>query len=374
MLFFSMDSNPIVIDNGSGTIKAGYSDDDAPRSIFPAVVGKPMMPGVLVALDQKDIYIGDEAIERKGIVKLVHVIQNGLITEWDDMARVWENIVTKRLNCNPEEQGLLITEPPLNPKENREKIAKIVFENLGAPFLFLGVQTVLSLYAYGGTTGLVIDIGDSMTNVSPIYETFEIPFCTSRLPLGGKDLTLYLQQSLRKSGHNPMVAEEIEWVEWIKENACQLAPDNETAMKETESKELKLPDNNTIVTLGSERYKTPEILFNPEIIGKELNGLHNYVVDSILKCEQEIKKELYKRIILSGGSTLFPSMEDRLERELKKLVTGNTKISISASGERRFSSWIGGSLVASLASFSAMCITKNDYNETGASIINSKRY
>lgn len=373
MLLSSMDSNPIVIDNGSGTIKAGYSDDDAPRSVLATVVGKPTMPGVLVALDQRDFYVGDEALERKGVVRLQYPIANGLIADWNEIGKVWEHIITKRLNSNPEEQGLLFTEPPLNPKENREKMAKIVFEDLNAPFLFLGVQTVLSLYAYGGTTGLVIDVGESMTNVSPIYETFEIPFCCSRLPLGGKDLTLYLQDSLRKRSRHSSVAEEIEWVQWVKERGCQVAADCESAAKSVETKEVKLPDDNTVVTLGAERYLTPEILFNPEMIGKDLQGLHKYTAECICKCEQEIKKELYKSVILSGGSTLFPGMETRLEEELRRLVGPKTKIAISASPERRFSSWIGGSLVASLASFSAMCVTRNDYNETGPSIINSRR-
>ncbi len=379
MVMPSADVSAVIIDNGTGTIKGGLAGDDAPRSIFSTVVGKPKMPGILVGLDQKDVYIGDEVKEKKGVLKLEYPIDRGIIKDWENMEKIWNYTIDQELKTTPEEQAVLLTEPPLNPKENREKIVRVMFETFNVPCLYLGVQTVLSLYASGRTSGLVVEIGEGMTNIAPIYEGFAVPFASSRIPLAGKDLTAFLQESLRRNGYSFTASDELEWVQWLKEKACQVAPDYEIVIKEAaESKAVEkaetLPDGNTVVTMGIERYQVPEILFNPAIAGKDMNGIHKLAADAIGKCEQEVRKELYKNVILSGGSTMFPFMSNRIKSELTKLVPGKAEIGILAPPERKYSAWIGGSIVASLSTFSAMYISRNDYNDVGPEIVHRKCY
>jgi len=379
MVLPSIDASATIIDNGTGNIKAGLTGDDAPRSIFSTVVGRPKMPGLLVGLDQKDVYIGDEVKEKKGVLKLEYPIDRGIIKDWDNMEKIWHYTITSEIKSSPEEQAILMTEPPLNPKENRERIARIMFENFNVPCLYLGVQTILSLYASGRTTGLIMDIGEGMTNIAPIYEGFSIPFAVSRIPLAGKDLTAFLQDALRKKGYSFTASDELEWVQWLKERVCQVAPDYDIVLKEAEKskaieKKETLPDLNTVVTVGVERYQVPEILFNPTLAGKDMFGIHQFAAGAIERCEQEVKKELYKSIILSGGTTMLPNLGNRLKTEISKLVPAKTEVSVLAPAERKYSAWIGGSIVASLSTFSSMYISKNDYNEVGPEIVHRKCY
>lgn len=375
----SADTSAIVIDNGTGTIKAGLAGDDAPRSIFSTIVGKPKMPGILVGLDQKEVYIGDEVREKKGVLKLEYPIERGVIHDWENMEKIWSYTISQELKTAPEEQAVLLTEPPLNPKENRERITRIMFETFNVPCLYIGSQTVLALYASGRATGLMVDIGEGTTNIVPIFEGFAVPHAIPRIPLAGRDLTLHLQEALRRSGQSLAAVEDLEVVQWLKERSCLVAADYETVAKEaaeskaTEKKET-LPDGNTVVTMGAERYQVPEILFNPHIAGKDFEGVHKYAVDAIAKCEQEMRKELYRSIILSGGSTMFQFMGSRIKSEVAKLVPSNTEVSVLAPAERKYSAWIGGSIVASLSTFSAMYISRNDYNDVGPEIVHRKCY
>ena len=369
----SVDTTALVIDNGTGTIKAGIAGDDAPRSVFKTIVGKPKMPGIMVGLDQKDVYIGDEAKEKKGVLKLDCPIERGIIKDWDDMEKVWNHTIYQEMKTTPEEQAILLTEPPLNPKENREKTTQIMFEYFHVPCLYIGIQAVLSLYASGRTTGLVVDSGEGVTHTVPVYEGFAVPHAIPRVPVAGSDLTQYFQELLKKLGYSFTTPDDIEGVAWLKEHVCQVALDYETTLREAaESKALErkevLPDGNTVVIVGIERCQVPEVLFQPELAGKKYDGIHKCTDESIKKCDQDIRKDLYKNIVLAGGSTMFPMMGERLKKEIKKL-SPSTEVNTFAPAERRFSVWIGGSIVASLSTFSAMYITRTEYEADGAPIV-----
>jgi len=368
-------SEALIIDNGTGSIKVGLAGEDAPRSIFPTIVGKPKMPGLMVGLDQKDVYIGHEVKEKRSILKVEYPIERGIVNDWEDMLKIWQYAILQEMRTTAEEQEILLTEPPLNPKKNREEMAQIMFDKLNVPYLYIGNQAVLALYASGRTTGLVIDSGEGITHTVPIYEGYAIPHAIQTFKIAGSDLTQYLADLLKKNGK---IAEttDIEKIQKIKEKLCFVAQDYDTEEKEmTEKKESgnveTLVDGNKVF-LGVERIKVPQVFFQPVLAGYEHEGIHQFADNSIKKCDQDIRKELYKNIILAGGSTMFSGMGERVKKEIRALAPTMTKVDYFAPPERKNSAWIGGSIVASLTSFMPMFISRAEYKEEGVDIVNSK--
>ena len=187
------DSKSIVIDNGSGLIKAGFAGVDAPTSVFPLLFGKPKCKCNVIL---KNCYLGVEAQAKRGILSLSYPISHGIITNWDAMEEIWQHIFYNQLRVLPKENPVLLTEAPLNPKINREKITQIMFETFSVPAMYLAIQAVLSLYSSGRTSGLVLDSGADVSHTVPIYEGYALPHATQRLNVAGRDITTYLQHEL----------------------------------------------------------------------------------------------------------------------------------------------------------------------------------
>jgi len=133
----------------------------------------------------------------------------------------------------------------------------------------------------------------------------------------------------------------------------------------------ELPDGQ-VVTIGNERFRCPEVLFQPSFIGREAAGIHQCTFNSIMKCDVDVRKDLYANIVMSGGTTMFPGIADRMHKELVSLAPHTMKIKIVAPPERKYSVWIGGSILASLQSFKTMWITKQEFQEAGSSIVHKK--
>jgi actin-related protein len=127
-----------------------------------------------------------------------------------------------------------------------------------------------------------------------------------------------------------------------------------------------------VITIGNERFRCPETLFQPSFIGMESAGIHETLYNSIMKCDVDIRKDLYANIVLSGGSTIFHGLADRMEKEISALAPPTMKIKVIAPPERKYSSWIGGSILASLSTFQQMWISKQEYDESGPSIVHQK--
>jgi actin-related protein len=367
----------VVVDNGSGFIKAGLAGEDSPKVLLPTIIGVPKMPGIMVGMDQKDYYVGAEAVEKARFLNSTQPIQLGQVENWEDMEKIWTHVFFQEMNVLPKEHRVVCTDAPLTSLANREKMAQIMFEVFEVPYFYMSIQSVFSLYASGRTTGVVVDSGYSVTSTVPIYEGFALPHGIMRLPIAGRDLNAFLLKTLQERGCT-FPADNIDaTITGIKQKYCYIASDFDTDIKKAadpntlEDETYELPDG-SLLSIGTERFRCPEALFQPGMIGKDFSGLADTTFQTIMKCDADIKRELYGNILLAGGTSMMRGLSDRLKKDVKALAPSSMNAEVYDPPERLYSAWLGGSILASLSSFRDMFVSKADYQNFGASIIYQK--
>ncbi|KAG7845472.1 hypothetical protein KL941_003318 [Ogataea angusta] len=363
----SIYNQPIVIDNGSGTIRAGFAGDEKPKVNHSNLVGRPKYNKIMPsAISQTDTFIGARAQQLRGLLKLKYPLANGIVDDWEALELVWSDVV-QQLEAKTDQHPLLVSEHPLNPSKNRDRLAELVFETFNFPALYVAMPAVLSLYSSGRTTGTVLDSGDGVTTVVPIYEGFSIPGTIKRLNFGGRDITRLVQGELMKNGYFLSTSSEFELVRSLKERLCHVNPKpadqhaKGPAVAE-ERREFPLPDGKMVRVGGQTLWEPTELYFQPEKFGVEEVPVHRAVVNSVRKTNYDLRPRLFENIILAGGSTMFRNYGVRLLEEMK-LGDPELQLKIYASPERRASCFVGGSILASLSVFRQMWVSKAEYEE-----------
>jgi actin-related protein len=335
----------VVIDQGSATTKAGLSGIDAPQAVFPTRVGRQRRRGLTAGLD-KMAYVGNEAYARRKILTSKYPIECGICTNWDDMEHVW-TYTFQTLDINPEDHSILLSEVPLNPKANREMTTQIMFETYNIIAFAFKVSSVLSLYASGRTTGIVVDVGADVTHVTPIYEGHSLMHYdnVTRMDFAGRQIEDYLLFSWEQRGCHVNRSDQ-HFMYDIKHKFCFVSQDFERDSKEMANHEqvFELPDRNVIV-IGKERFIGPEILFQPDIISIGRQGVHEMVTRAVLENScSELREDLYRNIVLAGGTTFIKGFQERFKRELTAQEP-TVEFHVDAPSNRQHTTWIGGSLV-----------------------------
>ena len=361
---------PLIIDNGSGYIKAGLNGEEGPRSIFPSIVGYPKYTyNYNFYREKKDYLVGSEAEDKRGVHKLNYPIEHGNIENWDDMEIIWNHIFTSELRIAPEEHNVLITECSENERKNRKRIAQIMFETFNVPGLYIANPGVLSLFSVGKFNGIAIDLGDSLSKFIPAFDGFLLPHAVKQYNFGGRDLTDYFVQIIKSYGYNFSTTATWEIAKKIKENGCYFTLDYEKENREPFVSEL--PDGNNI-TINDPEIRCLVKYFKPKEYklmryGLDLYSTGQICYDSIQICDIDIRKDLYNNIVLSGGNSMFNGLKEIIEEDVKTLAPYSMKeeVKVIASPERKYAAWIGGSILSSISTFESMWITKYEYEEYG---------
>ncbi|XP_035697278.1 actin-42-like [Branchiostoma floridae] len=359
----------VVLDCGTDSVKAGFAGEDTPRAVLPTVVGTPRHQNVFIGADQQDCYIGDDAMSRRGILSLRHPIVNRYVKDWDDWEKVIHHVMTTTLRAQPDRPVMLI-EPAQNPLADRERIAELLFEALDVPGLYLASQAVLALFASGRTTGVVVDCGAGLTHVVPVYEGVPLTHAIQRIPVAGQDITEHLSRLLAQAGHGQV---KTEIVNQVKNQLSYVALDYDAEVQRnvTSAEEMTydLPDGQ-VLSVGTERFMAPEIVFRPELIGKDCSGLPRGILTSIMQCDVDLRRTYLENVFLSGGTASCSGLLERLSRDLVAIAPEDHPVMVHrATPDTQLSAWRGGSVLAALRSFQDSWITQEDFEEYGPSIV-----
>lgn len=251
-----------------------------------------------------------------------------------------------------------------------------MFETFNVPAFYVAMQPLLTMYASGRGSGIMFELGDGTSSVVAVYEGYALGPATRRIPIAGCDLTDYLTSRLNERGHSFTSLSDKETVRNIKEKRCYVALDYENELKSYENytqseARYELPDGR-MISIGAERFRCAEGLFKPDLLGICSEGVHTQIYDSLMQCDMDTRRDLCVSMIIAGSPTRIDGFPERLQSELKQLVPGSTRVKVVSPPERTFSTWIGGSILASLSMFQSLWITKSEYEETGPSIVHSK--
>jgi len=418
-----MDTQAVVIDNGTGFTKMGYAGNLDPDFVIPtaiAEIDKKSNLSVSIKNDEYNYYIGEEGIYQAKTSKnhkLYYPMQNGIIESWDLMEKYWHQSIYNYLKCDPQEHNFVLTEPPMNPPENRESIAEIFFETFNVPGLYIGVQAVFALLGCSKThedsgvqmdpdqkkaidtlTGVVVDSGDGVTHIVPICDGFVLGSNIKHIPIAGRKITKFMEQMIRERGEKISTEDLYFATMELKEKHGYLAKDLIEEFSKYDKKTVedgkikqsskfkkfegigKISMKPFSINVGYELFLGPESFFSPEIIDKNYRASLDESIDlTIQQCPIDYRRRLYADVVFSGGSTSFKNLDRRLEKALQTRVDerlkkytkdgkqSTIKVKVTNSMAQKHVVWLGGSSFSSGEGFKSMVHTRQEYMEKGPS-------
>jgi actin beta/gamma 1 len=330
---------PIVIHNESGYIRAGLSSDDTPKVIF-----------------------------RPNSVTGTNPLEKDVIVNWEAMKKVWKHTFDQ-LGVNPANHPVLMTETPLNFKRNREETVRILFETFNVPAVYLAMDSVLALYDCDRTTGVVLNLGEEVSHVVPIYEGFALLHAILRIDIGAVNLKSYLAKLLSEQGYSLSPTANNNDLEQIKEKLCYIALDYD---REQVNPQTFTTSTGKTIKIGKERFQVPEALLQPSFVDMEAAGIHETIYLGICKCDLDMRSMLYKNIVVVGSNTKFQGLDTRLQKELITLARAGANVNITVSPEPENAVWRGGDRLAPLLDEYNSWITKDEYTQYGATIVHRR--
>ena len=360
----------VVLDIGQFSAKAGFAGEDMPSQVFFTIVGTPKYRQIdyeYAGPRKDDFYVGNE-IQSIGLYKLYYPINKGIIQDWLSFEKIIDYIFYN-LRVDPSLVNVLFAVHPLFPYSDLKKLFELFLENYQCRAFYPVLDSMLTLYAGGFQTGLVVEIGDSLTRLTPIYQGYKLDHAIKHIDIGGRTLTRFMEKILGERGFSADSSIRRELVRALKEKACFVSLDYKEDLKRVEQyeKEYSLPDGSTI-SLAKERFEVPELLFNPSIELEE-RSLPEAIMDVIDMCDVDVRPDLLNNIFLSGGSSMFPNIKSRIYQELEIELARRSKksqvIKIIAPRERTFSVWVGGSILSMIPEFEQNWITRAKYFNDG---------
>lgn len=355
----------VVVDLGTGYCKCGFAGLPRPSHKISSTVGKPYMETAKTGDNRKETYVGQELINPQVRLKLTNPLRHGIIVDWDSVQDIWEYLFHQEMKIAPQEHAVLVSDPPLSPHTNREKYAEMLFETFSTPAMHIAYQSRLSMYSYGRTSGMVVEVGHGVSYVVPIYEGYPLPSITGRLDYAGSDLTAYLMGLMNNAGKH-FTKDQTAIVEDIKEKCCYVALDPIKEKKDPATEralQYTLPDGQEI-DLYQERFLCSEMFFKPSLIKSMQLGLHTQTVSCLNKCDIALKRDLMGNILLCGGSTMLSGFPNRLQKELSTMCP-NDSPQVNVLPGRDNAVWTGGSILASLQGFQPLWVLRSEYEEHG---------
>lgn len=331
--------------------------------MVPSIVGHPKNESLA------GTYVGRDALDNKGDLTLTYPVDRGIVQNWDDMENVWRYMFSTGLKISPSDHSVLMVESPesnIN-KKNRNKIYEVMFETFQVAGMQVAIDSVLSLYASGRKTGIVCTCGDALSHILPIYEGFQLPEAMISLNLGGRDVTEFLDRILEEKGYSFTFENRSALLNEVKEKYAYVALDFEKEMTKSPS---EMQQKHTFadgyeILLDQERFRCTEPIFQPSLIGIQSTGLDDLVFKSIMKCDMDVRRDLYHNVVMAGGTTMIPGFIERIKQGIAARAPSTMDVQVSAPPDRAISAWVGGSILASSANFHQQLLSLQQYQECG---------
>eukprot|EP00892_Ulva_mutabilis_P006762 jgi/Ulvmu1/4458/UM002_0183.1 len=407
MIASSMSSShrcPVVIDVGTSYTKAGFGGNLDPSAVFSSSVS---------ASRSENTPLSHSPSTAAAKPKSSYPIKNGVVVNWSDFEELVSECFHERLVVDSREHPVLMTEPPLNPPENRETLAEVMFETFQVPALHIGIQAVLALYGqhalcqlqqqgtYGtpdmdvssitfstaDLTGTVVDSGDGITHVVPIINGYVVGSAIKSIPLAGSTITSVVENMLRDRGAPLPMDNCLQLCRDIKERHCYVCKrmDRELAKWDDPADTSCVPATYVLtptdgtapvpLSIERERFLAPECYFQPQLAGLDVPPLQTLIDQAVLHCAIDARRKLYGSICLSGGSTLCRHFDRRLQLEVQQIVRSRLTeqstgviVKVDRHPKQGHAVWVGGSLLSAASIFVKNCHTREHYLEYGPSI------